>query len=127
MIWPAMLFNLCVALLLAGYLLRAVRRFERTVDRIEGKMEASFAEQMLKYDAARGGINRLVRGALECAIQFTPSGSTPLIGELEPLDGLFRRNPVRYEVLLARVRNLDAEAANAAPAKDVLKSFGVQW
>ncbi|MBA4063474.1 MAG: hypothetical protein C0501_07130 [Isosphaera sp.] len=50
MIWPGLLFNLCVGLLLAAYLLRAVRRFERTADAVMARLDREHAERMARLD-----------------------------------------------------------------------------
>lgn len=79
MIWPTMLFNLCVGLLLAGYLLRGVRRFERRVDAIMAKLDERHAERMArldrlhaeemrKYDTARDEIRESMRSQVDAAI-----------------------------------------------------------
>jgi hypothetical protein len=68
MIWPAMLFNLCMALLFAGFLLRAVRRFERTADAIIAKLNEDDAESQRKFDAARDEIRASMRVATDQAI-----------------------------------------------------------
>ena len=52
MIWPAMLFNLCVGMLLAGYLLRGVRRFEHRADEVMAKLDRWHAERLAKIDQA---------------------------------------------------------------------------
>ncbi len=68
MIWQPMLFNLCVGLLLAGYLLRAVRRFERTADRIMTKIDQWHAEELHKFDIARDEIRASMRAQVDRAI-----------------------------------------------------------
>jgi hypothetical protein len=68
MIWPAMLFNLCIALLFAGFLFRAVRRFERRVDAIIAKLNEDDAESQRKFDAARDEIRASMRAATDRAI-----------------------------------------------------------
>lgn len=79
MIWPAMLFNLCVGLLLAGYLLRGVRRFERRADAVMAKLDARHAARMArldawadaeeaKYDIARNEIRASMRAQFDAAI-----------------------------------------------------------
>lgn len=65
MIWPSMLFNICVGLLLAAYLLRAVRRFERRADAIMAKMDEAHAESMRKYDIARDEIRASMRARVD--------------------------------------------------------------
>ncbi|MCI0701938.1 MAG: hypothetical protein L0241_12725 [Planctomycetia bacterium] len=77
--WSGMVFNLCVALVLAAYLLRAVRRFERRADEIMAKLDqqaASFTaeldqqheENMGKYDIARDEIRDSMRTQVDAAI-----------------------------------------------------------
>jgi uncharacterized membrane protein YccC len=61
-------FNLAVGVLLAAYLIRAVRRFERTADRIEADMDRAFGEQMRKYDQARDDIRASMRADIDQAI-----------------------------------------------------------
>ncbi len=68
MIWPGLVFNLCIGLLFAGYLLRAVRRFERRVDAIIAKLDESDAESQRKYDAARDEIRDSMRAQVDRAI-----------------------------------------------------------
>jgi hypothetical protein len=79
MIWPAMLFNLCVGLLLAGYLLRSVRRFERRVDALMAELDARHAahmarldrwreEELRKFDIARDEIRKSMREQIDAAI-----------------------------------------------------------
>jgi hypothetical protein len=51
MIWPAMLFNLCVGLLFAAFLLRGVRRYEHRMDAFMARMDTVHAERMRKLDA----------------------------------------------------------------------------
>lgn len=68
MIWPAMLFNLCVALLGAAYLLRTVRRFERRADEIMAKMDEADAASERKFNAARDEIIASLRAKTDLAI-----------------------------------------------------------
>lgn len=68
MIWPAMLFNLCVGLLLAGFLLRAVRRFERRADAILAELDRRHAENMRNYDIARDQIRTSLHEQTDRAI-----------------------------------------------------------
>jgi hypothetical protein len=68
MIWPAMLFNLCVGLLLAGFLLRAVRRYERRADKVMAGLDAAHAEDMRKYDIARDEIRASMRRKVDQAV-----------------------------------------------------------
>lgn len=56
MFWPVMVFNLCVGLLFAAYLLRAVRRFERCADAIMAKLEQDEELSIRKWEAARNEI-----------------------------------------------------------------------
>jgi hypothetical protein len=68
MIWPAMVFNLCVGLLFAGFLLRAVRRFERRADAIMAKIDRRHEENMREYDIARDEIKASMRTQVDRAI-----------------------------------------------------------
>ena len=68
MIWPAMVFNLCVGLLFAGYLLRAVRRFERTADRIMVKLDRRTEERMRMLEHERDAIKTSMRSQVDRAI-----------------------------------------------------------
>jgi RNA processing factor Prp31 len=68
MIWPAMLFNLCVGLLFAAYLLRGVRRFERRVDSIIARMDAADAASQARYDAARDEMRASLRAQVDRAV-----------------------------------------------------------
>ena len=65
MFWPPFVFNLCIGLLLAAYLLRAVRRFERTADRIMTKIDQWHAEELRKYDVARDEIRASMRAQVD--------------------------------------------------------------
>lgn len=87
MIWPAMLFNLCVGLLLAGYLLRGVRRFERRADKVlakidrwhaeqVAKIERAYGEERRKYDVARDEIKASLRAKVNRAIAEMTTGGT---------------------------------------------------
>jgi len=74
-----MLFNLCVGLLLAGYLLRAVWRFERRADAIMAKLDQAhearmarlneaYETELRKYDTARDEIRASMRTQVDRAI-----------------------------------------------------------
>jgi hypothetical protein len=74
-----MLFNLCVGLLLAAYLLRGVRRFERRADAlmakfverhlaISAKLERNHQEEMRRFDIAREEIKASMRARVDRAI-----------------------------------------------------------
>jgi hypothetical protein len=68
MIWPGMLFNLCVALLFTAYLLRGVRRYERRADAIMAKLDCEHQAQLQKYDALRDEIRASMRSQVDEAI-----------------------------------------------------------
>ncbi len=70
-------FNLVVGVLMAGYLIRAVRRFERTADRIEADMDRAFAERMREYDQTRDAIRASMRADIDQAIAALPFTPTP--------------------------------------------------
>jgi nitrogen fixation protein NifU and related proteins len=91
MFWPAFVFNLCVGLLLAAYLLRGVRRFERRADAIMAKLDRWHADELGKFDIARDEIKASLRAQVDAAIaemeakHAAPSESCPAIagtGEL---------------------------------------------
>jgi hypothetical protein len=71
MIWPAMVFNLCVGLLFAAYLLRAVRRFERRADAILAKMDQYDFQSQHKFELAREEIRASMRAKVDHAIAET--------------------------------------------------------
>ena len=68
MFWPAFVLNLCVGLLLAAYLLRAVRRFERRADAVMAKLDQWHAAELQKFDLARDEIRASVREKVDRAI-----------------------------------------------------------
>ena len=61
MFWPAFVFNLCVGLLLAAYLLRGVLRFERRADAVMAKLDQWRAAELRKFDVARDEIKAALR------------------------------------------------------------------
>ena len=88
MLWPGMLFNLCVGLLLAAYLLRRVRRFAHRADelmaRIDREHEARMArsdrfrdECLREYDTAREEIRASMRAQVNAAIANMQAGTDP--------------------------------------------------
>ncbi len=68
MFWPPFVFNLCVGLLLAAYLLRAVRRFERRADAVMAGLDRWEAEEFRKYDIAEAEIKASMRAKGDAAI-----------------------------------------------------------
>jgi hypothetical protein len=96
MIWPGMLFNLCVGLLLAGYLLRRVRRFERRADELLARMDREHDERIARYhrfrdeclrdyDTARDEIRESMRSQVDGALsktntRYKPSNSRVSVG-----------------------------------------------
>src|SRR5579872_4295600 len=68
MIWPAMLFNLCVGLLCAAFLFRAVHRYERRADAIMAKLDQDQELSIRKWDEARMEIRASMRAQTDEAI-----------------------------------------------------------
>jgi hypothetical protein len=68
MIWPAMLFNLCIGLLFAAYLLRAVCRYEHRVDAIMAKLDQDEELSIRKWEAARDEIRASMRAQTDQVI-----------------------------------------------------------
>ncbi len=68
MIWPGLMFNLCVGLLFAAYLLRAVRRFELRADAVMVELDRRHEETLRKYDVARDEIRASMRSQIDEAI-----------------------------------------------------------
>lgn len=66
--WPVMLFNLCVGLALAAWLLRRTRRFERFADALMERMDRAHDENMRRYDDARDEIRDSMRAQVDAAI-----------------------------------------------------------
>jgi hypothetical protein len=61
MVWPGMIFNLCLGLLVVAYLLRVLRRYERCVDTIIAKLDRDQEISLRKFDAARDEIRASMR------------------------------------------------------------------
>jgi hypothetical protein len=98
MIWPAMLFNLCVGLLFAAYLLRAVRRFERRADAIMARLDEEHKSLMAKYDEADAESRRKfsatceeiiasMRGKADRAVAETQAAIKRIGSQLPPIAG----------------------------------------
>jgi hypothetical protein len=68
MIWPAMVFNLCVGLLFAGFLLHAVRRFERRADALMAELDRRHEQRMRKLDAERDEVLASLRARTDRSI-----------------------------------------------------------
>jgi hypothetical protein len=68
MVWPAMLFNLCVGLLCAAFLFRAVRRYERRADAIMAKLDREEELSIQRWDVARAEIIVSMREKIDRAI-----------------------------------------------------------
>ncbi len=68
MMWPSIAFNLIMGLVYAGFLLRAVRRYERTADAILAKIDLAEAESDRKYELARDEIKASLRDKVDRAI-----------------------------------------------------------
>jgi hypothetical protein len=69
MVWPAMLFNLCIGLLFAAFLFRAVRRFECRADGIMAKLDRDEQLSSQKWDLARDEIRASMHIQTDMAIE----------------------------------------------------------
>lgn len=63
-----LIFNLCVSLLFAAFLIRAVRRFERRADAVMERMDRTFFTELKKYDEARDEIRASMRASINASI-----------------------------------------------------------
>jgi hypothetical protein len=61
MIWPGMIFNLCLGLLTVAYLLRVLRRYEACVDAIIAKLDKDQEMSLRKFEVARDEIRASMR------------------------------------------------------------------
>jgi hypothetical protein len=128
MIWPGMLFNLCVGLLFAGYLFRGVRRFERRADAIMVKLDERHAarmarldqphaEDLQKYNAARDEIRASLRAQTDCAIaEMMAMASQPAA---TPGDSGTSPDNDRDAVCPSGDRNVDAVPPESSPPSHV--------
>lgn len=81
MIWQPMLFNLCVGLLFAALLLRAVRRYERRMDAYMARMDTAHAERERKLDAEHAEFKASLRERTDRFLaEFLPP--TPSVEEV---------------------------------------------
>ena len=66
--WPSVVFNLCVGLLLAGLLLRRVRLFERRMDAIMARFDEADAASQRAFDRTREEIRASMRAQVDATI-----------------------------------------------------------
>jgi hypothetical protein len=77
MLLPAMLFNLCLGLLCAAFLFRAVRRYERRADAIVAKLDQDEELSIQKWEIARDEIilsmqEKIDRAIAKMHVQMVP-------------------------------------------------------
>ncbi|MBN9118825.1 MAG: hypothetical protein J0I06_06645 [Planctomycetes bacterium] len=81
--WPAFVFNLVAALLIAGWYLRAVRRLERRMDERMRKFEEWADAEDAKFDIARDEIKASLREKVDRAIaEMEANFRVPPTGEV---------------------------------------------
>lgn len=66
--WPSVVFNLCVGLLLAWYLWRTVRRFERRMDALIARIDVADKAEQRAFARARDEIRAAMRARIDAAI-----------------------------------------------------------
>ena len=85
MLWPPMIFNLCVGLLLAGYLLRGVRRFERRADTVMDELDRRHKERMQRLETERAEMQRAMRSSVDQMIEASRTQLETARAELPPM------------------------------------------
>lgn len=83
MMWIGFTFNLCVALLLSAYLLRAVRRYERRADAMLARIDAFEEAQRRTFAADRDELRIHLRTQVDAGLAFLrhsndSAGSVPV-------------------------------------------------
>ena len=84
MIWPAMLFNLCVGLVCAAFLIRAARRYEQRADAMMAKLDEEVELSIRKWETTRDEIRASMRAKTDRSLammqttikKFQAMGST---------------------------------------------------
>ena len=63
-----LIFNLCISTIFAGFLIRAVRRFELRADAVMERMDRTFFTELKKYDEARDEIRASMQASINASI-----------------------------------------------------------